>query len=279
MTDPLDDFTRREITLDGATKAVYVAGTGPAVIVMTEMPGISPHVARFARWVRDAGFTVYMPSMFGRDGAVPDAEEGKAVFQRACVSAEFRAFAGNASSPVTQWLRALARLAHAECGGPGVGAIGMCFTGNFALTMMLEPAVLAPVLSQPSLPLDNPGGIEISTEEIAQVRQRLEREDLTVMAYRFEGDRFCRAQRFAAYAEALGDRFVARVLPDSAANTRDLPSFFSQVVASPHSVVTAHLIDEAGQPTIAARDEILSFFARRLGVQDQARAEAPSAGS
>ncbi|BEP54981.1 dienelactone hydrolase family protein [Variovorax sp. V118] len=279
MTDPLDDFTRREITLDGATKAVYVAGSGPAVIVMTEMPGISPHVARFARWVRDAGFTVYMPSMFGRDGAVPDAEEGKAVFQRACVSAEFRAFAGNASSPVTQWLRALARLAHAECGGPGVGAIGMCFTGNFALTMMLEPAVLAPVLSQPSLPLDNPGGIEISQEEIAQVRQRLERDDLTVMAYRFEGDRFCRAQRFAAYADALGDRFVARVLPDSAANTRDLPSFFSQVVASPHSVVTAHLIDEAGQPTIAARDEILSFFARRLGVQDQARAEAPSAGS
>ena len=279
MTDPLDDFIRREITLDSATKAVYVAGTGPAVIVMTEMPGISPHVARFARWVRDAGFTVYMPSMFGRDGAVPDAEEGKAVFQRACVSAEFRAFAGNASSPVTQWLRALARLAHAECGGPGVGAIGMCFTGNFALTMMLEPAVLAPVLSQPSLPLDNPGGIEISAEEIAQVRQRLEREDLTVMAYRFEGDRFCRAQRFAAYADALGDRFVARVLPDSAANTRDLPSFFSQVVASPHSVVTAHLIDEAGQPTIAARDEILSFFARRLGVRDQARAEAPSAGS
>ena len=279
MTDPLDDFTRREVTLDGATKAVYVAGTGPAVIVMTEMPGISPHVARFARWVRDAGFTVYMPSMFGRDGAVPDAEEGKAVFQRACVSAEFRAFGGNASSPVTQWLCALARLAHAECGGPGVGAIGMCFTGNFALTMMLEPAVLAPVLSQPSLPMDNPGGIEISAEEIAQVRQRLEREDLTVMAYRFEGDRFCRAQRFAAYADALGDRFVARVLPDSAANTRDLPSFFSQVVASPHSVVTAHLIDEAGQPTIAARDEILSFFARRLGVRDQARADAPSAGS
>ncbi len=266
--------------IDGATKAVYMAGTGPAVIVMTEMPGISPHVARFARWVRDAGFTVCMPSMFGRDGAVPDADEGRAVFQRACVSAEFRAFAGNASSPVTQWLRALARLAHAECGGPGVGAIGMCFTGNFALTMMLEPAVLAPVLSQPSLPLDNPGGIEISPEEIAQVRQRLEREDLTVMAYRFEGDRFCRAQRFAAYADALGERFVARVLPDSAANTRDLPSFFSQVVASPHSVVTAHLIDEAGQPTVAARDEILSFFARRLlGVPGQARAEAPSAGS
>ena len=125
----------------------YVAGSGPAVIVMAEMPGISPQVVRFARWVRDAGFTVYMPSLFGRDGAVPTAEEGIAVFQRACVSAEFRALAGNASSPVTQWLRALARLAHAECGGRGVGAIGMCFTGNFALTMMLEPAMLAPAPS------------------------------------------------------------------------------------------------------------------------------------
>ena len=261
--DRLDDFTHRTITLDGVAKVVHVAGSGPAVIVMTEMPGISPHVARFARWVRDAGLTVYMPSLFGRDGAVPDAQAGAAVFRRACVSAEFRAFAANQSSPVTQWLRALARLAHQECGGPGVGAIGMCFTGNFALSMMLEPAMLAPVICQPSLPLDDPGGIEMAPGELATVRERLEREDLTVLAYRFEGDRFCRAERFAAYAEALGDRFVGRALPDSAANP-DVPAFFAQHVPCPHSVVTVHLIDEAGEPTAAARDEILSFFVRRL---------------
>src|SRR6187402_2171229 len=158
VDDALEDFVARDITLDGTTKRVHVAGSGPAVIVMTEMPGISPQVARFARWVREAGFTVYMPSLFGRDGAVPQAEEGMAVLQRACVSAEFRALAGNETSPVTQWLRALARLAHRKCGGPGVGAIGMCFTGNFALTMMLEPAMLAPVLAQPSLPLKEPAG-------------------------------------------------------------------------------------------------------------------------
>jgi dienelactone hydrolase len=262
--DPLDDFDAREVTLDGVTKVVHVAGAGPGVIVMTEMPGISPHVARFARWVRDAGFTVYMPSLFGRDGAVPNVEEGTAVFRRACMSAEFRAFAANESSPVIQWLRALARLAHAESGGPGVGAIGMCFTGNFALTMMLEQAMLAPVLSQPTLPLDDPAGMHIAPDELAAVKQRLEREDLTVMAYRFAGDRFCRAQRFAAYSEALGERFIGRVLPDSAAHPSP-PPFFSDVVSSPHSVITAHLIDEAGQPTIAARDEILSFFAERLG--------------
>jgi dienelactone hydrolase len=262
--DRLEDFDARQITLGGVTKKVYVAGSGPAVIVMTEMPGISPQVARFGRWVRDAGFTVYMPSLFGRDGAVPGAEEGAAVFQKACVSAEFRALSANQSSPVTNWLRALARLAREECGGPGVGAVGMCFTGNFALTMMLEPSMLAPVLSQPSLPLNDPAGLEISPGELAAVRARLDREDLTVLGYRFEGDRFCTAQRFAAYSEALGDRFVGRVLPDSAANTQNAP-FFSRYVACPHSVLTAHLVDEAGQPTIAARDEILSFFKLRLG--------------
>jgi dienelactone hydrolase len=263
VDDPLEDFARRDITLDAATRRVYVAGRGQAVIVMAEMPGISPHVARFARWVRDAGFTVYMPSLFGRDGAVPDAAEGMAVFQRACMSAEFRAMAANESSPVTQWLRALARLAHRECGGPGVGAIGMCFTGNFALTMMLEPSMLAPVLSQPSLPLREYAGLEIAPGEIATVRERLDRDDLTVRAYRFKGDKICRAERFAAYAAALGDRFIGRELPDEAANG-DVSPFFARHVPYPHSVVTQHLIDQAGQPTIAARDEILAFFRMRL---------------
>lgn len=261
--DPLNDFTRRSITLDDVTKTVLVAGTGPAVIVLTEMPGISPHVARFARWVRDAGFTVYLPSLFGRDGAYPEAGAGLEVLQRACVSAEFRAFASTESSPVTHWLRALAARAHVECRGPGVGAIGMCFTGNFALTMMLEPAVLASVLCQPSLPLDDPAAINMAPDELDAVADRVRREELTVLGYRFAGDRHCRAERFAAYQAALGDRFVGTVLDDSAASPTTTP-FFADIVQTPHSVVTAHLIDEAGQPTIAARDEILTYFRERL---------------
>ncbi len=123
--------------------------------------------------------------------------------------------------------------------------------------------MLAPVLSQPSLPLDDPAGLEISPAELAEVRDRLERDDLTVMAYRFRGDRYCRAERFAAYREALGDRFVGHELPGSAAG-EDAPPFFEHVVGRPHSVVTVHLIDEEGQPTIRARDEILEFFTGRL---------------
>lgn len=261
--DPLADFERRRITLNDITKSVLVAGAGPAVIVLSEMPGISPDVARFARWVRDAGFTVYLPSLFGRDGAYPQAAPGLEVVQRACISAEFRAFASTESSPVTHWLRALAARAHRECGGPGVGAIGMCFTGNFALTMMLDPAVLASVLCQPSLPLDDPGGINMSSDELAAVADRVRRENLTVLGYRFAGDRHCRAERFAAYQAALGTNFVGTVLPDDAANPSPTP-FFAEIVQTPHSVVTAHLIDEEGQPTLAARDEILAYFTERL---------------
>ncbi len=261
--DALADFTPRAIELLGERKTVYVAGAGPAVIVMAEMPGISPDVARFARWVRDDGFTVYLPSLFGRDGAYPEAAAGLTVLKRACISAEFRALAAGESSPVTRWLRQLAARAHAECGGPGVGAIGMCFTGNFALSMMLEPAMRAPVLCQPSLPMSEPGALHIAPDELATIRRRLEAEDLTVRGYRFEGDRFCTAQRFAAYAAALGPRFEATVLADADANPLP-PPFFAQVVGCPHSVVTAHLVDRAGHPTLAARDEILAFFRLRL---------------
>ncbi len=261
--DALEDFHRRDIMFDQVTKRVYITGHGPAVIVMPEMPGISPDVARFARWVRNAGFCVYLPSLFGRDGAVPQAQEGLDVFRKTCVSAEFRALAGSGIRPITRWLRALARQALAECGGPGVGAVGMCFTGNFALSMVLEPAVIAPVLAQPSLPLESPSAIDMLADELAEVRARLERDDLTVLAYRFEGDVHCPAARFAAYRDALGPRFVGRVLPDSAANPNP-PPFFRDVVRVPHSVLTAHLIDEDGQPTQHARDEVIAFLRSRL---------------
>ena len=158
---------------------------------------------------------------------------------------------------MTQWLRALASDAHKACGGKGVGAIGMCFTGNFALSLMLEKSVLAPVLSQPSLPMNNAAGMHIAPDELSAVKARLEAEDLTVKAYRFAGDRFCQAARFAAYQTALGDRFEGVTLDDSAANP-------DARMKMPHSVVTLHLIDEAGQPTRKAVDDILAFFKMRL---------------
>lgn len=261
--DALDDFSRRAVDVGGVSRTVYLAGSGPAVVVMPEMPGISPDVARFARWIRDAGLTVYVPSLFGVDGRYPLAGEGEAVVRRACVSAEFRAFAGGGTSPVVTWLRGLARTALAECGGPGVGAVGLCFTGNFALAMALEPAVIAPVVNHPSLPLDDPGGLELDDADAAAIAARVRRDAMTVLSYRFEGDRWCTGQRFAAYRALLGDAFDGRVLPDTAANP-DPPPFFREVVGCPHSVVTAHLVDRDGHPTVRARDQIIAFLTGRL---------------
>lgn len=261
--DPLEDFERREVALLDLTKTVYVAGAGPAVIVMHELPGISPEVARFARWVREAGFTIYMPSLFGRDGAVAQADEGAEVFKRVCISREFRVMAGMGTSPVVAWLRALASEAHEACGGIGVGAVGMCLTGNFALSMMIEPAMQAPVLCQPSLPLDDPGAIAMTDEEAAAVRARMDQDDLTAQLYRFEGDSFCRAERLAAYFDRFGDRLTEKTLPDSAANPSPAP-FFNAHVPTPHSVVTQHLIDAAGTETVKAVEEIIAFLRSRL---------------
>lgn len=255
--DELDDFDPRDVAFGADAKRVHVGGSGPAVVVMTEMPGITPDVARFARWVRDAGFTVWMPSLFGRDGEPPTMELAEEAMRSACVRREFRAFASGEPSPMARWLRRLAAHAHRECGGPGVGAIGMCFTGGFALVMMLEPAVLAAVMSQPSLPLDDPASTFVDADDLAAIEHRMEREDLTVLAYRFDGDPFCRAARFEALQAALGDRFCARVLPDAAAGRLGW-------LGVPHSVTTTSLVDEPGQPTAAVRDEILAFFAARL---------------
>ena len=255
--DPLSDFERRELTFLGKTIATFVAGSGPAVIVMTEMPGISPEVARFARWVRDAGFTVWMPNLFGDPGRPPSTFYGASSMLRGCVSKEFHALRRGVTAPLTSWLRALAADVHPKCGGKGVGAIGMCFTGNFALSMMLEPSVIAPVLCQPSLPIGHKGGIHSSPEDLAAIKSRMDREDLVALGYRFEGDLFCRKERWDDYEKALGTRIRLRTLPDSAANP-------ANIMSNPHSVVTHHLIDQAGQPTRAAVDEILAFFRERL---------------
>jgi dienelactone hydrolase len=257
------DFDHRQVEVEGLTKTVHVIGSGPGVILMPEMPGISPDLARLARWIRDAGFTVHLPSLFGVDGAYPTAAAGELVVRRACVSAEFRAFAGGGTSPVVSWLRGLARLAHDEAGGRGVGAIGLCFTGNFALAMTLEPSVIAPVLNHPSLPLDDPAGLELDAADAKSIAERVHRDRLEVLGFRFEGDRWCTGQRFAAYRALLGEAFDGRVLSPEGANPNP-PPFFRDVVGCAHSVVTAHLVDEAGHPTLQARDDIVAFLTERL---------------
>jgi len=259
-TTDIADFTRRDLSLLGKTKPVLLAGTtGPAIIVIHEIYGFTPTLARFCRWVRDAGFRVYAPILFGEPDAGNAEKPSVARILSLCISREFTILRANKSSPVTDWLRALARLAHGECGGRGVGAIGMCVTGGFALSMALDPVVLAPVLAQPGAPALSPAGLDIAPADLERVQARA-RAGLELRGYRFEGDTLCRAQRFATLSSAFGAAFTATELPDKAGN----PAGMKARGKPPHSVFTGDLIDGPGQPTRAAADEVISFFRRTL---------------
>ncbi|MFD9570199.1 dienelactone hydrolase family protein [Streptomyces sp. NPDC059982] len=268
----MDGFTRGTFTHDGVRRRVLRRGTGPAVIIMAEIPGITPKVLRFAERVADTGCTAVLPVLFGKPGRDPDpaahgwtgaARTLASALWEVCVSREFTLLATGRSSRVVGWLRALAAAEHERCGGPGVGAVGMCLTGGFALAMATDERLLAPVLSQPSLPLactaGRAGGIDIGADELAVVRRRCERDGLRVMGLRFRGDRLVPADRFAFLRRELGDAFVAVELDDDAANPES--------VMRPHSVLTEHLVDETGQPTREALDSVLDLFRTRLLTQ------------
>jgi dienelactone hydrolase len=259
-------FDAREMEFNGETRCVYRAGSGPAVIVMSEIPGITPAVAAFAQKVVDAGHTVFMPLLFGEPMRPPLRGYAVRVILKACISREFRVLASNQSSPVVDWLRALARYAHAECGGRGVGAIGMCFTGNFALAMMLDSPVLAPVLSQPSLPFaitnSKRAGLHASDAEIQAAHEKIDKHGARILALRFIQDPMCPGERFARLRSEFGAAFEAIEIDEKHANPR-----FPKPA---HSVLTNHLIDEAGQPTREALDRTLSFLKEQLGTRAQA---------
>ena len=260
LTSDIADFTRRDIDLLGKTKPVLVTGNaGPAVIVIHEIYGFTPTMARFCRWVRDAGFRVYAPILFGEPNAGNPEKPSVARVVSLCISREFTILFANKSSPVTDWLRALARLAHEECGGPGVGAIGMCVTGGFALSMAIDPVVLAPVLAQPGVPALSSAALDIAPDDLKQVVART-RQGLRLRGYRFEGDELCKASRFATLRQTFGEAFAGTELPDSAGN----PAGFKAQGKPPHSVFTGDLIDAQGQPTRAAVDEVIGFFREAL---------------
>jgi len=259
MTAALDNFTATTFTHDGTTRTVYRAGSGPGVVVMSEMPGITPNVAAFAQRVVDAGFTVAMPVLFGTPGREVSVPYVAKSFTQGCMSREFSSWALNRTSPVIDWLRALARDLHERCGGPGVGAIGMCFTGGFALAMAVDDDLLAPVLSQPSLPVPVGGArkrsLGLSDADLARVADRTE---LCVLAMRFTNDRAVPAERFAHLREVFGDRLIAIEIENRPGqNPHDIPKMA-------HSVVTEHLVDEPGHPTQDALHRVLDFFKQRL---------------
>ena len=265
----LSGFERSPFVARGKTRDVLRAGAGPAVIVMAEMPGITPKVLEFAERIVGIGCSAVLPVLFGTPGRDPNpkggSKAGSAVYMMssiapACVSREFVVWATGRTSPVIAWLRDLAEAEHTRCGGPGVGAVGMCFTGGFALAMAADERIVVPVLSQPSLPFGatkrQRSSIDISASDLDAVKGRCARGELEVVGLRFRSDRFVPGERFDFLRRELGEAFVAVELNDADANP--------DAVMKPHSVLTEHLVDKPGEPTRDALDLVLELFRRRL---------------
>lgn len=232
-------------TADGTTHPTYRRGTGPGVLLIHELPGITPEVVAFAEEVVGAGFTVVMPHLFGTPGAPGTVGEVLRVVPRVCVNRELTKLAAGRTSPVAGWLRSLARSLHEEAGGPGVGVVGMCFTGGFALATMVDPAVAAPVVAQPSTPLPvgrrRRADLGLSPSDLGAVKNRVA-QGCSVLGVRYDGDP-ATGTRFETLQRELGDGFIRVDLPRPG--------------RMDHATLTAHRSQEAV-------DRVLVFLRQRL---------------
>jgi dienelactone hydrolase len=241
----LEGWDAGEFTAAGMTFPTYRRGSGPGVVVIHEIPNITPLVTKFANEVVDRGFTVVMPSLVGTPGKDISNLSLMSSVVKVCVAKEFTTLALQQTSPVIAWLRAVARNLHADVGGPGVGAVGMCFSGGFALGMMVDDIMLAPVVSQPSLPFAVSGSrkadLNLSPDDLAAITERAAG-GCQVLGLRFTGDGLV-GDRFDTLREVLGDAFIAVELPS--ASKRD------------HSVLTEQRDD-------ASVVRVLDFLAEKL---------------
>lgn len=259
MAKELSGFSQFEFAAKGTTKTVYYAGAEgePPVVLMHELPGMVPECVELARELRAEGFSVFMPLLFGE----PNQNAIVTNTLRVCLSREFAMFAKGKSSPISSWMRELCRSAHERSNGLPVGVIGMCLTGNFALTLMVDEFVKAPVMSQPSLPVgplrSQHRDLGTTPSLLKQAVERSERENLPIMGLRFTCDPLCREARFQRLEELFGDRFRKIEIDSSLGNPHGIS------VAS-HAVLTVHRVKEPEHPTQKAFREVVAFLHEQL---------------
>ena len=238
----LPGFERFEFVEGGVSKSVYRAGNGPAVVLIHELPGMMPECVELGRKIAAEGYTVYMPLLFGE----PMKNHGAKPLLWPCVWKEFSVLSTHGKSPAADWLRALSRRAFAERGGRGVAAIGMCFTGRFALSLMMDKELIAPVLCQPSSSYSD-SALGIPEEEWDNAVARSKAEDIPVLGLRFSGDPLCRAARFDTLRDGFGERWREVVVPGER-----------------HSVLTLHFRDMSPADQARVWGELRGYLKERL---------------
>jgi dienelactone hydrolase len=264
VTAPEADLTgwmREPFSAAGFTYDVYRKGAGPGVVLIPEMPGIHPGVLALGNHLVDNGFTVVIPSLYGTPGAPALRAGALGVIARGCVAKEFAAFATNKDRPISHYLRALARDLNAKTPGRGVGVIGQCFSGGFALAAAVDDSVLAPVMSQPSLPMPltprQRADSGVTDAELKIIEKRAADEGLCALGLRFSGDPLVPAERFRTLKDRLGDAFEVIELDSAKGN----PGGFGRMA---HSVLTLEVRETPGNPAYEARKRVVEFLKERL---------------
>lgn len=244
VRDSLEDFRRSNWTFGGRSFDLYTgAAGGPSVLLLHELPNLTPEVAGLARELQREGFQITMPSLIGDAGEPSNL--GLKSLAAICVRSEFNALFSSETPPVVTWIRGL--LGELAKAGKPVGVVGLCFSGGFALASAIEPSVAAVVSCQPALPLAIGSKIDISAADRRALRGRLDSGALAGLVYRFQDDHISPCQRLGGLQSALGDQLLGRCLP-----------------GNDHSVITHDLKPGVTEPTFQARQEVIAFLRWRL---------------
>ena len=249
---PISQFDRSAFStnLSGGhevTHDIYTRGAGAPVLLIQELPGIGQETLRLADRLVDAGFEVVMPHLFGPIGKTSMGGNLLRVF---CMRKEFSLFSAHQSSPIVDWLSALFNEIRETREAAGVGVIGMCLTGNFAISLIGDDSVLAAVASQPAMPLHKQDALHMSEGEIARSSEALD-EKGPMLAFRFRGDKACGAKKFECIHETFNTEGKERI------RLNTLPG-------KGHSVLTLDFVDEAGHPTYEALSAVIDYFSKHL---------------
>ena len=246
---PIEDFAQKTCTHFGKTRTVYQKGSGRHVVILPEVPGLHQKVFELGDKLVEHGFTVHLLSLFGKDGQPFRYRDAPSCLMSACIRKEFAVFAQHRSSPIADWVRAYCASLNKHT-KQGIGLIGMCLTGNFALSMLAEPWMLAPVLCQPSLPIYPKSALHVDPKIIKNSSQK-------VLAMRFSHDLMCPKQRFTALSSKLGDRVQLIEIDSSLGNPHN-------ILPIAHSVLTKDFVDKEGHPTKEALRKTVSFLNKHI---------------
>ena len=225
---------------------VFKRGSGPPVVIFHELPGLSPATFRLGHLLSEAGFTVYLPLLFGS----PSEYAPRRNFFRVCLNPQFRCFSKTTLGPIADEMKAVVDAIDARHGRAGVGAIGMCLTGALPLELVAKKSpIKAAVVAQPAMPLRDKRAVAVPANALREI-------DIPVLVTRFSEDGKSPRERLELLDAELENTTTIEI--DSS------PKNQFGFDKSSHAVLTSWFRNEPGHPTRDVLDRAIAMFRKAL---------------